>query len=108
MFFGSFMRIIATNTLKEFWKRFPDCEQALKEAERAKWRNPQELRIQFGSASIITGKRIVFNINGNKYRLIVDFEFRLGIIFIVWFGTHDQCDFIDSKKVSYVKADKNK
>ena len=106
------MRIIATNTLKEFWKRFPECEQALKawlqEAERAKWRNPQELKIQFGSASIITGRRIVFNINGNKYRLIVDIEFRLGIIFIVWFGTHDQYDFIDSKTVSYVKADKNK
>jgi len=50
-------------------------------------------------------KRVVFNIHGNKYRLIVDIEYRLQIIFIVWTGTHNKYDKIDAKKVVYVKTD---
>ena len=106
------MRIIATNTLKEYWRLFSDSEQGLKawlqEAEQANWTDPQDLKSQFGHASILTGKRIIFNINGNKYRLIVDIEFRLQIIFIVWFGSHSQYDEIDAKTISYDKANKNK
>lgn len=106
------MRIIAVNTIKQYWIKYPECEQALKswiqEAERVSWNSPNELKAQFGSASIITGKRIVFNINGNRYRLIVDIEFRLRIIFIVWFGSHEEYDLIDSKTISYVKADQDK
>jgi mRNA interferase HigB len=106
------MRIIAVNTIKQYWKKYPDCEQALKswiqEAERVSWNSPNALKAQFGSASIITGKRIVFNINGNRYRLIVDIEFRLQIIFIVWFGSHEEYDLIDSKTIGYVKTDQDK
>lgn len=106
------MRIIATSTIREFWTKYPECEQALKswiqEAERASWNSPQELKTQYSSASVITGKRNVFNINGNRYRLIVDIEFRLQIIFIVWFGSHEEYDLIDSKTISYVKADQDK
>ena len=87
---------------------YPDSEIALRswlqEAERANWESPQDLKLQFGHASIVTGKRIVFNICGNTYRLIVDIEFRLQIIFIVWFGSHYDYDNIDTKKVSYVKT----
>ena len=83
------MRVIARNTIRSFWKSHPESEQGLKawlqEAEQATWRNPQELKSQYGHASVLTGKRIVFNINGNKFRLIVDIEFRLQVIFIVWF-----------------------
>ena len=90
--------------------QYPESEIALRswlqEVEKANWKSPQELKRQFGHASIVTGKRIVFNICGNKYRLIVDIEFRLQIIFIVWFGTHDEYDNIDAKKVSYVKTNK--
>lgn len=104
------MRIIATNTIQNYWKDYPECEQALKswiqEASNAKWRSPQELKKQFKSASILTGKRIIFNINGNRYRLIVDIEFRLQIIFIVWFGDHKEYDQIDAKTIAYVKANK--
>lgn len=46
---------------------------------------------------ILTGKRVVFIINGNKFRLIVDIEFRLKIVFVVWFGTHAEYDLVDSK-----------
>ena len=99
------MRVIAVNTIRQFWIKYPDSEQALKswiqEAERASWKSPNELKTQFRSASILTGKRIVFNINGNKFRLIVDIEFRLQIIFIVWFGSHKEYDLIDSKNIRY-------
>ncbi len=104
------MRIIAINTIQNYWKYYPKCEQALKswiqEALNATWETPQELKKQFKSASILTGKRIVFNINGNRFRLIVDIEFRLQIIFIVWFGSHKEYDQIDAKTIAYVKTDK--
>jgi mRNA interferase HigB len=104
------MRIIAVKTLKDYWKEFPQSEQALfswyEEAEAANWNNPNELKAQYRNASILTDKRVVFNIHGNSFRLIVDIEYRLKIAFVVWFGTHSQYDKIDAKKVSYVKTDK--
>lgn len=104
------MRIIATNTIQEYWKKHPECEQALKawvqEVQKATWQNPQELKDQYKSASVITGKRVVFNINGNRHRLLVDIEFRLQIIFIVWFGNHHDYDQVDAKKVAYDKTNK--
>jgi mRNA interferase HigB len=54
----------------------------------------------------LTDKRVVFNIHGNKFRLIVDIEYRLKIVFIVWFGTHAQYDKPEAKNISYAKADK--
>ncbi|MCH5600048.1 type II toxin-antitoxin system HigB family toxin [Niabella ginsengisoli] len=104
------MRVIAVNTLKGYLKTFPQAEQALlswfEEAEAAIWNNPNELKDQYRNASIITDKRVVFNIHGNSYRLIADIEYRLKIVFVVWFGSHKQYDKIDAKKVSYVKANK--
>lgn len=104
------MRIIATKTLRSFWLRNQNSEQALKawiqEVENADWRSSSELKEQFRSASIISSKRIIFNIKGNDYRLIVDIEYRLQIVFIVWVGNHFEYDKIDVKKVKYVKANK--
>ena len=104
------MRVIAVKTLKEKWKAYPQSEQALlawyEEAATAQWNNPNELKQQYRSASILTDKRVVFNIHGNTFRLIVDIEYRLKIVFIVWVGTHKEYDKIDAKKVSYVKANK--
>ena len=104
------MRVIAVKTLKDHWELFPQAEQALlawyEEVEAAQWSNPNELKEQYRSASILTDKRVVFNIHGNTFRLIVDIEYRLKIVFIVWFGTHKQYDKIDTKKVSYVKTNK--
>lgn len=106
--FVSLMRIIATNTLREFLKKYPRTEQALKswlqEVEQSSWKTPQDLKQKYKSASIISGKRAIFNINGNNYRLIVDIEYRLKIVFIVWFGTHSEYDLIDTKTVKYVKT----
>jgi mRNA interferase HigB len=104
------MRIIAVKTLKEYWEEFQQAEQALlswyEEVEAATWNHPNELKAQYRNASILTDKRVVFNIHGNSYRLIVDIEYRLKIVFVVWFGTHNQYDKIDAKKVSYVKTNK--
>ncbi|KAA8474819.1 type II toxin-antitoxin system HigB family toxin [Arcticibacter tournemirensis] len=102
------MRVIAVKTLKDYSTGYHQAEQALlswyQEASAASWNSPNEIKAQYRNASILTNKRVVFNIHGNSYRLIVDIEYRLKIIFIVWFGTHQQYDQIDAKTVSYVKA----
>jgi mRNA interferase HigB len=93
-----------------YWEVYPDAEQQLwawhDEMEEGMWANPNELKRLFGSASILSDKRVVFNIHGNKYRLIVDIEYKLKIVFIVWFGTHKQYDRIDAKIIKYAKANK--
>ena len=104
------MRVISIKTLKEYWEEFPQAEQALlswyEETETAAWNHPNELKAQYRNASILTNKRVVFNIHGNRYRLIVDIEYFLKIVFIVWFGTHKEYDKIDAKKINYVKTNK--
>ena len=76
----------------------------MKEASSAPWNNPNELKAHYKNASILNEKRVVFNIHGNSYRLIVDIEYRLKIVFIVWFGSHNQYDNINEKTISYVKT----
>lgn len=104
------MRIIAIRTLTLYFETFPLAKQSLlswfEETESAQWNNPNELKTQYKSASVLSNKRVVFNIHGNSYRLIVDIEYRLKIVFIVWFGTHKQYDKIDSKTIRYDKANK--
>ena len=104
------MRIIAINTLRSYWENHPVCEQSLKawvqEVQISNWNTPQELKLKYRNASVLTGKRIVFNIGGNKFRLLVDIEFRLKIVFVVWLGTHAEYDLIDAKTITYAKANK--
>lgn len=102
------MRVIAVKTLKEYTKQFHQAEQALlswyEETTLAEWNTPADLKAQYKNASVLNNKRTVFNIHGNSYRLIVDIEYRLKIVFVVWFGTHKQYNNIDAKTVNYVKA----
>ena len=104
------MRIIARNTLISYWNNHPELEQPLKSwydsVLNTNWKSPNELKKQFRSASVITNKRVVFNIKGNDYRLVADIEYKIGIVFIVWIGTHKQYDKIDIKEINYVKTDK--
>lgn len=104
------MRVIAVKTLKFYWDKFPQSKQALlswyEEMEEGTWNSPNQLKKQYRSASILSGKRVVFNIHGNTYRLIVDIEHRLKIVFVVWFGMHVQYDKIDANSVGYDKTDK--
>ena len=103
------MRIIAVKTLKKYLEDYPEAENALlswfDEVSEVEWNTPNEMKDQFANASILSGKRVVFNIHGNKYRLIVDIEFKFKIVFVIWFGSHKEYDDVDAKTVKYVKAD---
>lgn len=93
------MRIIARSTLRDFWQKYPDAEQPLKswfsEASRAVWQNPSDIKSLYRNASIIANNRVVFNIKGNDYRLIVHARYDISIIFICFIGTHKEYDKID-------------
>lgn len=101
------MRIIKEKTLFEYCKlnRYRNAEMHLRawilEVRFSDWANSNELKAKYRSASIIGSKRVVFNIKGNDFRLIVDVEYKLKLVFVVWFGTHSEYDKIDSKTVRY-------
>jgi mRNA interferase HigB len=99
------MRIIARKTLRKFWERpnRRDAEQPLKawfrEAERADWANSAQLKADFRTASIVANDRVVFNIAGNKYRLVVHVHWAFRIMYIRFIGTHREYDAIDVTEV---------
>lgn len=101
------MRIIKEKTLSDYCKlsKYKQAAEPLKawvyEVKFSIWNNANELKSKYGNASIISPKRVVFNIKGNDYRLIVDIEYKLNIVFIVWFGTHKEYDKIDAKTINY-------
>ena len=92
------MRIIAKRTLREFWERYPAAEQPLlawyREVEREQWTQPAELKAKYRSASFV-GDRVVFNIKGNDFRLIVRIDYPHQIVFVRFVGTHKEYDAID-------------
>lgn len=97
------MHVIARKALIEFWTRHPDSEQSLRawyhEASRAKWRTSADVKQMYRSASIISAERVVFNICGNKYRLIVRIKYGSSVAFIRFVGTHAEYDAIDAETV---------
>jgi mRNA interferase HigB len=103
------MRVIARRTLREFVASQAGHKDhaALKaavdacfdEVRRANWRNSAEVKRQYASASIVTSDRIVFNIKGNDYRLVVAIDFEKQIVWIKWLGTHAEYDRINVKEV---------
>lgn len=97
------MRIIARKALRDFWERHPDAEEALKawyqDAQHATWKSPNAIRQTYVTASIIAHNRVVFNIRGNKYRLIVAINYEFGIIYIRFVGIHKEYDQIDAAKI---------
>jgi mRNA interferase HigB len=72
--------------------------------KRSNYRSPQELKQHYKNASIINSKRVVFNIKGNEFRLIVDIEYRLGFVFVIDFLTHEEYDKVDIEKITYEKS----
>jgi len=74
-----YMRVISRRALNELGQRYPEAKVELDawfhEAEAARWGNPAQIKEQYGSASILKGSRVVFNICGNKYRLVVKINF---------------------------------
>ena len=94
------MRILALGTLREFWSRRPDSEIPLRSwyalASRADWRSPAEIKAAYRNASIIANNRVVFNIKGNDYRLVVAVHYNRRMMFVRFIGTHREYDKIDA------------
>lgn len=99
------MRVIARKTLREFWtqKGHGDTKGPLEawhdEACAASWKTPQDIKNVYASASFVGGNRVVFNIGGNKYRLVVEVQYAAEIVWVKFLGTHAEYDEIDAATV---------
>jgi mRNA interferase HigB len=97
------MRIIAKRTLRAFWIRYPDAEEPLlawyREVEKADWEEPAQVKEKYRSASFVKGNRVIFNIKGNDYRLIVKINYEYRVVYVRFVGTHAEYDEIDAKEV---------
>lgn len=97
------MRVIAKRTLREFWLKHADAREPLaawyQEACKAEWLKPADIKARYASASFVGNERVVFNIGGNKYRLVVRVNYDYGIVYIRFVGTHADYDRIDVEQV---------
>ncbi|MBI5831133.1 MAG: type II toxin-antitoxin system HigB family toxin [Armatimonadetes bacterium] len=97
------MHVIARKTLVEFWARWPEAEPHLaawfREAEQAAWATPQDIKAQYATASIIGSNRVVFNIRGNRFRLVVHVCYRGQRVYVRFIGTHAEYDAIDAETI---------
>ena len=97
------MRIIAKKALREFWELHPDAEEPLlawyREVQQEDWDTPTEIKEKYGSASFVGDNRVVFNIKGNSYRLVVRINYPYRVVYIRFVGTHSEYDRIDVEEV---------
>jgi mRNA interferase HigB len=98
------MRIVARRTLREFWERHPQAEGPLKawfgRVQKADWRTPADIKASFGSSvDFVADNRVIFDIAGNKYRLVVHLIYDHGRVLIKFVDTHAQYDRIDPETV---------
>jgi mRNA interferase HigB len=99
------MRIISVKRLKNFWlnRKHKDSEQSLKawyhEARKSRWKSHNDIKDKYRSASILKDDRAVFNIKGNKYRLVVMVSYKYQVVFIRFIGTHEEYNKINAEKI---------
>ena len=97
------MRVISKKILREFWEKHVDSTQQLKswfqETSVANWKSPKQIKKDYPSASFLADNRVVFNIKGNNYRLIVKINFHYQMMWIRFIGTHKEYDRIDATKI---------
>lgn len=97
------MRVISKRTLREYWEKERRAEQPLKSwhaiAAKADWATPAAVKIAYRRASIVGRDRVVFDIGGNRYRLVVRFDYAHKIAFVRFVGTHSEYDRIDASTV---------
>jgi len=100
------MRVIAVSTLKAFWTRRPACRDAeaptlawYREVLKADWSSPDDVKRQFRTASILKDGRVVFNIAGNKYRIVAWINYPYRVLYVRFIGTHAQYDRIDAQTI---------
>jgi mRNA interferase HigB len=100
------MRLIAKSTLVKFWSQpaSVDSKGGLQswhdEVVKASWKTPQDIKAQYSNASFCGNNRVVFNIAGNKYRLVVEMQYRAGIVWVKFVGTHARYDQINVETVN--------
>ncbi len=94
------MRIIVRKTLREFWEKHPDARSALQawyaDVRRAQWQSSADIKQAYRNASFVANNRVVFNIKGNTYRVIVAVRYRPQIVFIRFVGTHQEYEAVDA------------
>jgi mRNA interferase HigB len=105
------MRIIARRTLRDFVESLAgrkdqsavkaSIEAWFDEVSKASWKNTGDVKARYATASVVTADRIVFNIKGNDYRLVVSVDFEKAIVWIKWIGSHRDYDKIDVKDVRH-------
>jgi mRNA interferase HigB len=97
------MRIISKKALKEFWEKEPTAKGPLQawhaEAKAAEWTSPADIKAHFASASILKDGRAVFNIGGNKYRIVAWINYGFFTIYVRFVGTHEEYDEIDAQTI---------
>jgi mRNA interferase HigB len=97
------LRIFSRSTLTAFWKAHADAEEPLRawfaEVEKAQWQGPKDIKRAYASASFVGDNRVVFNIKGNTYRLIVHVKYEFHNVFIRFVGTHAEYDKIDGDTI---------
>lgn len=97
------MRIIAIKNLRDFWEQHPDAKGPLEawadEVKHSKWQSSHDIKAKYPRASILGNKRVVFDIKGNDYRLIVSVAYRFGAVYIKFIGTHAEYDKVDAETV---------
>ncbi len=97
------MRVISQKVLRQFWGQHPDAEQPLKawykNTKASNWQTPAQVKAQLRNVSILGNNRIVFNIAGNKYRLVVVVRYRIQRVYVRFIGTHREYDRINAGQV---------
>lgn len=92
------MRIISRRILREFWEKHPDASAALQawfhDVEHASWKNPADIKAVYRNASFVATNRVVFNIKGNRYRLVILVVYPYSLVYIRFVGTHAEYDKI--------------
>ena len=97
------MHVISQKKLRDYYNKHKEIKSQLEtwyhEAKNAEWKNPQEVKKKYGSASIIGGNKVVFNIKGNKYRLLTKINYQMKIVYIKFIGTHKEYDKINGEEI---------
>lgn len=97
------MRIISRKKLRDFWNQHPDAQASLQawytDVKQAEWKTPTEIKNLYRNASFVANNRVVFNIKGNKYRLVVAVQYEYGLVYIRFVGTHLEYDKLDAATI---------
>jgi mRNA interferase HigB len=97
------MRVISIKHIRDFYETHPDAEESLKawlsEVQKATWDTPQDIKDQYSSASFLANKRVVFNIKGNSFRLVVAVAYKFSAVYVKFIGTHAEYDEINAVTV---------